>query len=448
MDFLQATTLPPDDDRRGLYTYLGRRMRGTGGGASFRPFFLYDGVRARPSLVLGGDEPGRREYLINLAVKDAGGGRSVVFLDRNFDRETLDKLYYWCGKKMGRRVLALVPQEGNDGLSHSWNPFLSQRIKIGTLTETFFNGFSATHPVRSTRKRSEMEMQREAFGLLLRALHSTGRAFNAGDVLRLLEDDEALSRLARHVRKAGAEYYADLLHLIGNQSRFHEKMGGFLDFLKLWDSWTLGSYHPDIQLGTLPQEKTVVYVGLGGGMGNEATMAVGYVMLQQLKAVLASLEANERESRRSLSVLVNDVRGFLDAKLGEWFAKARHSTLMMTWAAPRVRDLEERAEEMLPQLQGSDPFLTLFRPEDEATGEWFRDAVQRVAPMQEIEYGDCERLKEGQFMLKVPMVNRALLIAGARLPDPPMRGDCCYRRIRYSLEKTPQVKGLQAFRLQ
>lgn len=439
---LPFTTLPPADERRFLYTYLGKRIVGAGErSAVFQPLYAYDGVRARPTFVVGGGDA----FLQNLALKDASCGRTVIFIDGVGKRETLDRLYYWCGHQLGKPVYALMPQQ--DELSHTWNPLLSDVIQTAIIAEFFFD----TYRRFSGKKVDEddLDLQNEALTALFRALRGADIVFHCGDAADFFENEEAFKQLEGAMRGDGLEYYDELKQLREYEDDFEKRMQPLIYFLRLFKSWTLSSYHPSIQLDRLITSGSVIYMGLPIGWENDDERklfcATGNLVIQHLRALISHAATNDRENRRAVSLIINKTEAFLDHELVEWIGKMRSSGLMITCAVSSIEDLKVMGEKFVTLLQTDTPNMALFHSSDTASAVWFADMWRQKRLQDGNDAGEenawteqLEHLHPGQYLFEShACFERPLLLTTPLLPDPPARPDYQYRRQHYNLDEKP-----------
>lgn len=447
---LPFTTLPPADERRFLYTYLGKRVVGADEKSSvFQSLYAYDGVRSRPAFVVGEGE----QFLLNLALKDASCGRTVIFIDGEGKRETLDRLYYWCGYQLGKPVYALMPNQ--DELSHTWNPLLSNVIQPGVIAEFFFDTYRRFAGKNFEGKKideDDLDLQNEALTALFRALRGAEIVFHCGDAADFFENEEAFKQLEGAMRGDGLEYYDELKQLREYEDNFEDRMKPLIYFLRLFKSWTLSSYYPSIQLDRLISSGSVVYVGLPIGWDNDDERklfcATGNLIIQHLRALISHTATSDREDRRVVSFVIKKTEAFLDHELVEWIGKMRASEVMMTCAVASIEDFKVMGEKFMTLLRDDTPNIALFHSSDESSVAWFADIWRQKRLQDGNEIGEegawakqLEHLHAEQYLFEShACAERPMLLAVPMLPAPPSRPDYQYRRQHYNIEEKPTFR--------
>ncbi|MFH1067380.1 MAG: hypothetical protein V1746_05730 [bacterium] len=454
-------SLPPEDDRKYLYTYCGKRLLGgrqklsDKKAASFpkisnpllHPLYCYDGIRARPTLVVGADDSGKTAHLLYLALKDSSCGRTVVFIDGNSSRDTLNQLYYWNKKWLARPILALTPDE--DELSHTWNPLWNTGLKVGTLTDLFFNAYQ--HTQTTPLDPDDLDFFKETLHELLDVLEKSKLTTHCADAAEILSDDKALEWLGAVAEDEGKESYEDLLDLIRETRRFSEKITPLVQFLSLFRSWTLSSYHPSICFPQLLRSPSIVYVGLPNAADEETKQrnaALGNLLIHHIEALISQAASEDKENRRAVSVIVNQAERFMDEELAGWMLKARSSELMLTCAVDNLAALEKMKDGFLEQLRADMPNLALFNSNDSATAQWFasfwqaKQSEDALFPPAEIWAERIQQLKHGQYLLDISTApQRPMSLAAPFLPPPANRADYQYQREHYNLGEKPSFKA-------
>lgn len=445
-----TSVLPSDEPSRSVYTYLGKRVFGLN-----LPFYLHDTGRTRPSLVLGATGCGKTDFLLSLSFQDATKGRPVIFIDGKCDMATLNKLYYYNAVIAKRPFLALLPTSELDHLSHSWNPLLSPTTRTAIIADAFFNAYRPP-----SQKHSDAEVyysyQRSVFTNLLNALHKSGMAYSIQDLAVILEDQTAFEALPNILPPDSMPFFMNLMNKRNEaKNKYKDNMQNFLNHLKLFESWTLNSYNPSIQLDALIQSDTTLYVGLPVNSERFLMGTIGNLFINQLKALSATIQQSENISRRAISCIVDEAGTFVDEGMADWICKVRTSGFLLTLGMQGIPDLERISPAFARQIVINAPHMYMFNPNDAKTARWFSEIsgteslVSPTANVKVDEEGTEEtgggslrqsehakipseavlKLRTGQvFYRPAETVDRPFLLAGSYLPDPPNREDCRYHR--------------------
>lgn len=436
------TSAPPPDPRRHAYTYLGKRLLGRGP----RDLFMLDSLRESPTLMVGTTGAGKTEMILSMAKQDMAKGRTVVFIDGKADRGTWDKLYYYSAMR-GRPFYCLLPVEGLDHLSGSWNPLHSVRLPVLTVAESFFGAYARIERAAQRHGSSYYpDTQRNAFTHLCRALHMSGWAFCVNDVKRLLGSPEALDGLVNLLsRRQAMDEYQEICNIRRTATRpsFFEIMSGFLNHLSLFQHWSLNSYSPEIVIEEIYGSGGVLYIGLPLNAQHTTMSVLGNLVLNQLRA-LSNAADSAGGPREEVSVFVDEAGSFMDEGVADWVCKVRSSGFRLLLSIQTLGDLRAVGESFSQRITGNTPNLVVFNPNDVATAKWIgelsghRQVASRSASIVEEPGGETgsgqERMAQvckvdpdavlqqrvGQFYLR-PAVRlpAPLLVAGSILTDPP-----------------------------
>lgn len=455
-NFEPITLMPPPDERRFLYTAFGRRLYGMN-----NPIFVHDSLRSRPTLVVGSTGYGKTDFLLSMAMQDAAKGRLVVFVDGKCEASTMQKLYYYVrrldrNRATPRPFLTFLPFQDLDHLTSTWNPLLSTTLPIGTIAEAFFNAYD--HPDNSEGANGAYytEYQRNIFVKLMRALHTSGYAYSPQDIQHLVSSDYTLDNLHRILNAAGTNYYVDVLKAKREDKRkFNENMLRFANHLKMFDHWSLNSYNPTIQFDRLLHTDAVIYVGLPVNSQTHLMSAVGNILINQLKALSAHVQSNNKMKRHAISCIIDEAGSFIDNGMAEWIAKVRSSGFMLTLGIQVLANLLGRRPGFDEEIKANSPNVLLFNPQNEGTAQWFSSlsgqeqhksvsanvegaggefsetgaGTVRTAPDSRVPLDAMLALRTGQFFYRPAVtVERPYLLAAPYLPDPPERPDLDFQR--------------------
>lgn len=450
------TSQPPNTDDRFLYTYYGQLLLGSPGGCWMR-----DSARTKPTLVLGTTGCGKTEGMLSRAFQDASKGRPVIFIDGKCDRETWRKLYYYNHCCAGRPFYALFPTPMLDRLSMSWNPLHSTLLPIQTVVESLFNTYTRN---KGNAGAAEFyyETQRNAFTLLCQTLHASGYGFTLDDVVVLLEHNDVLMSMAGQLNPESLQFYSKLLSLRNSEPDFVKHMRGFLNFLKLFDHWSLNTYNPDIQLDRLYYTDATIYVGLPVNAQQVTMSTIGNLLINQLRALANYVQAHGR-SERDFSVFIDEAGPFIDTALAEWIGKARSSGFLLEIAVQTLADLARVNTIIAEQIKGNTPNILLYNPQDLATAKAYSElfgnedilhtsiatppdgdqpvVTQRLGETPKIHPDIINQLRIGQCVFRPSeRIYRPPLLAGSMLPPPPTNPVFDWHGGRHNVK--PELYGL------
>lgn len=468
------TSVLHPDDRRQNYTYYGARLFWKN-----LPLFVRDGLRSKPTIILGTTGFGKTEMMLSLAYSDAIRKRPVIFIDGKCDAKTRDKLYFYNHLLAKRPFYALLPYQQGDRHTDSWNPLYSSVLPITTITEAFFNAY---HDPGTTKGGASAggetfyaDMQRVVFSYLIRALHSSGYAYNTQDCRALLDRESLLRQIQGLLRPSGLTAYSDLLRARSEMGRdYGRNMIRFSNYLSTFNHWSLNSYNPTIEFDAAIHEGATVYVGLPISSEPVTMGAIGNITLNQLKALSAYAQSQNRE-RKVVSCFADEAASFVDTGLAEWICKVRSSGFLLTLGLQTIASLEGRRQGFATEIRANTPNVVIFNPNDRPTAEWF-SGLSREEPERSyqasihdgmekfsgsVRLGTTPRihpdailaLQRGQAYYKPPvLIDRPPLLATPFLPDPDPACVLAHHRRLYASPKR-RVRGLnvslnvdQAFR--
>jgi len=456
------TSLPHDDSRRFLYSYLGKRMRCRG-----ERIYYADDNRSRPTLVGGVTGSGKTELLIALAVQDSAKGRPVVYIDGKCEMKTLQKLYYYTHHVLKRRFYVLTPTTLLDGYTHSWNPLISSQLESRTITESIFNAFRDPQVKQDSGVAFYTEFQRTVFSHLMMALRFSKYAVCMQDLLYALEYDDLLSKLPSFLKPEGMVPYAELLKMRNEEGRnFGQNLKSFLNYLRLFDHWSLNSYNPVIRFDAMMLSDSVIYVGLPVNAQKYLMSCIGNIIINQLKALSQYVQSHYKHKRHFINCTVDEAGSFVDTGLPDWLCKSRTSGFSLTLGVHMLADLEGRRPGFAKQVQGNTPNICMFRNNDKETAEWFSDlgchelgearaanikaagsdleetgaGSTRASEQRRVPPDSIKSLRTGQCYFLSSALNRPILLAACYLPDPPDRPERQY--VRSFDTRPPEMSGL------
>jgi hypothetical protein len=459
-------TDPPKDDRRFLYTYVGRRLLG-----GMEAINYYDLSRTRPALVVGTTGSGKTELMASMATMDNQKGRCTIFIDGKCDINLMQKLYYYTrhgNKELPQRPFyCLIPHPEYDTLTHSWNPLFLTTVEQSTISETVFNSYSPPESEGRGEGSFFSTYQRQAFSLICSALLKSGKVASFQDIVRLLTYPEIMDTMAGTITQEGMTAFRKLVMMRRENPReFNDRMRGFVNFLMKFSHHSLNSYNPAIQLDRLVFTESFIYVGLPLNLEPHLMRALGNILINQLKSLTHRLQSSNR-LRRSISCYVDEAGSFIDSGAVDWINKVRSTGLMLTLSIQLLADLQGRRPGFSEQVPGNTPNVYFFQTRDPATATWFSElsgrqlgqsqtasvkAVEgevtetgsgsaRLAEQPRISRDLGYNLRKGQMYFLPESTIRPMLLAGAYMPEP--SGDPQRRYVREVYNADVEVSGLQ-----
>ncbi|MFZ5806797.1 MAG: hypothetical protein ACOY3I_06290 [Verrucomicrobiota bacterium] len=448
-DLLPLTTLPLDDERRFLYTYCGQQvLKGSGKKTLLRPLYVYDAMRMRPTLVLGE----AWQYFQNLAFKDLCAQRTVIILDADPQLQILDELSYWCSHQLQRPFFTILPQQ--DDLSHTWNPFFSAKLKNNVLSETLFAAYS--HYSGKKLSEDDLDFHKEVLGTILRIFQEEDMICNSKDIVQLLTQEKVFQDLKNLLQKEDAqEYYEDLAHLKEFEDDFDNRIKPLIAFLENFNSWIFSTYHPSARIGKLIHSNSILYVGLplfGDERERAFFSAVGNLLLHQIKAQEDELEANDRENRRAISLIVRCAENFLDKNLLDWMTALKAGNILLTYHIHDWTRFQSEQASFVESIRANTSNIVYYNPSNSSTSSWFADMWRQ----KRLEDGfgkenpaawstRVNNLAKGLYLFETPIASqRPMLMAGPYMPSPPARADLKYRRQHYNLTERPAYRTMHS----
>jgi hypothetical protein len=459
-------TNPPNDDRRFLYTYIGRRLLG-----GTETINYYDLSRTRPALVVGTTGSGKTELMASMAAMDNQKGRCTIFIDGKCDINLMQKLYYYTrhGNKdqPQRPFYCLIPHPEYDTLTHSWNPLFLTTVEPSTISETVFNSYSPPESEGRGEGSFYSTYQRQAFSLICSALLKSGKVASFQDIVRLLTYPEIMDSMAGMITQEGTIAFRKLVMMRRENPReFNDRMRGFVNFLMKFSHHSLNSCNPAIQLDRLVFTESFIYVGLPLNLEPHLMRALGNILINQLKSLTHRLQSSNR-LRRSIACYVDEAGSFIDSGAVDWINKVRSTGLMLTLSIQLLGDLQGRRPGFSEQVPGNTPNVYFFQTRDPATATWFSELSGRqlgqsqTASVRAVEGEVTEtgagsarmseqprisrdlgyNLRPGQMYFLPESTIRPMLLAGAYMPDP--SGDPQRTYVREVYNPDVEVSGLQ-----
>lgn len=457
------TTLPKNDPRRFIYTYIGRRLL-----EGQEPIYYYDLSRTRPSLIVGTTGSGKTELMASLALMDSAKGRAVIFIDGKCDLTLMNKLYYWSHHVFKRDFFCLIPHNQYDHLSHSWNPLFLTTVDPSTISESVFNSFEPPGQNDKGAGIVYSDFQRHIFQLICSALLKSGRVVNFQDINALLTHSDIMESIQPLITAEGIVAFKKLLIAKREKKReFSDWMLGFSNFLGKFSHWTLNSYNPTIQFDRLVYTDSFIYVGLPLNLEPHLMRAVGNVLVNQLKSLSHRLQGTPGSNvRRSVSCYIDEAGSFIDTTMVDWVNKVRSTGLILHLAIQLLADLKGRHGGFAEQIPGNTPNVFFFQTQDPATANWFSELsgrrLERTSSANVVnEDGEAAEtgaglarltesnrvprdlgygLRPGQLYFLPSSAIQPMLLAGSFFPDPPARPDRQYTRPAYNARV--EVSGL------
>lgn len=465
MDLPEITHVPPLGPARLLYTYYGQSLLGS----KPRPIYLLDNIRSRPTLILGTTGTGKTQGMLSRAYQDASKGRPVVFIDGKGDSDTWNTLYYYNSVVAGRPFYALFPLDNLDHLSNSWNPLYSTTLSVKTVVSSFFNSYSKDRPSTGDGV-YYTTYQSNAFSLLCRALHNSGLAYNLLDVAIALENHEVMDTLAPRIRPEGMDSYSKLLSLRkADPKEFRKNLTPFINFLRLFEHWSLICYRPEIDFESLYESGATIYICLPVNQQREMMSVLGNVIINHLKAFSAHIQTMPPARRQRMSVFVDEAAPFMDEAIVEWISKVRSSGMFIELGVQGLEDLSSKNSNIGERVMVNVPNVLCYNPNSVRTARWFSDfygcqpsivrstnidgddelatGSERLGSTPKIWPELPNNLRLGQFLLRPAVrVYRPIYAAGVALPPVPPSPDCHWHGHHDTHE--PTVKGLYLSLLQ
>jgi hypothetical protein len=438
------TSFPPTDERRFIYSYLGKRLWGRKW-ANFQPIYVNDARRSRPYIALGASQSGISEFLISTAFQDASKGRACVYIDTEASVERLNKLYYYNHIVAGQPFYAFFIDKEWDHLSNTFNPLLNPSISVNSMAELFVQSMNQPLDPRRRADEKEIKFLNQLVLTLIRSLQASGFISSPADFLKILTRPEIMEGLPNHLNEEGRKIYSELLHRYqeGGMS-FRDRLKTFADYLKNLSAWNLNSYNPDIQLDKAIEFGATIYIGLSYEKNRAASVSLGNLILNQLKSLCFTWENRDRQKRRAVSCLVDRAEYYLDDKLKSWINNVRFSSLMLVAGIQLPIARMMLGEAFFDDLKKNRPNFLMFHPGDKVNAQLLSDlSVNSDAAIHKKEEGVKSNftpikpdifteLETGQFFfMPFDFGGSPIKIGGCYLPHSPQSDMKRYYRVQH-----------------
>jgi hypothetical protein len=447
---LILTTLPPTDDRRYLYGYLGQRFLPAQNQARLQPLYAYDGIRGCGTFVLGNDSQNKIDFARNLAIRDLSAGRLVIWIDSTHNQSNLDILHYWAALQLHLPVGVLTTDFSVQNISHTWNPFISTIVEPKKSAELFIEMFEWLG--QHSRPRN-FQFQIDILETMFRVLESFNKSFHAGDILIFLKNRNAFDWLKDNASEDSEDDIADLEDMIFEDNRFEKKMESLFGLLEKFSDWRFSSYTPSISLQSLMQTGGVLYISL---QSEEELMskALTNLLIRQLESFYEDDSEETPPFKKSISLILNQVAYTFHPSWLRRQIKSRTNQILLTSIQSTIADFRNLDETLPEFLQTKAPNIVLFNPNDSATAEWYVKLWEQKAKnetglkINNFEAAEVMRLKPRQYLFHTPYFQTSgpILIQGPALPKEISRKDALYHHKHIVTSEMTMQEGIFASR--
>jgi len=303
-----------------------------------------------------------KSVLLSHIIKNRIESKSgLLFVDLKADFETIRQVIS-TAKAAGRLDDLSIFSCGNPEISSPYNVIargtanqLKDRI-MGALnwSEEFYKNESSSFLLKLLRG--------------LTALRDSGSGdFDLGVILECATHPRKILDLARGLPDSEENVRHELEELAGSlarpeQLRALQGLRSQLESLLLSDFGHLLKEHPSgIDLFEAIQKKKIVYVLLDSRTYGESAKALGKLILQDLKAASAKIDAEiERSKRMPFSVVIDEFSDMASEDFIGFLDRARSSKIGVTVAHQELSDLSRISPEFANRLMNSTSTLFAF----------------------------------------------------------------------------------------
>jgi len=442
-----------------------------------KPFGISDRDRNSPTLICGSTSAGKTESaILPLLYQDAIKGKFCVVIDAKGDRDTLDKMYYYCHVLAGRPFFAFTP--GAEEMTHSYNPlyscFGSRFLTADSMADILFETYNPSNKNTDTSDFYKKEQQKDCRNAF-RLLDSINKPFSMQDLCALMSNETIFAELRSKAPTHEGRMAAAEMEVARQDKRFRDIMLGLVTYLKMFDSWHLNSYNPDIRLesfyfGTKNANgecmRPIVYFCLPVNISPNYMKGIGKIVTAVIMALAGYIGNADLEERQQCSIFIDEFQALANRTFADILARIRSSKFSLTLATQGLSDLEVVDRAFLRQVIKNTQNKILMAGKDPDDAELFSRIIAEVqqedrsVQFDEAEFGGEEITGQGNLRLKQQRKVDPSLFMNLRtgqavyigpqymflppylqmpfLPDPPKNWDHQYKKLPVRKPKARQ----------
>jgi type IV secretory pathway TraG/TraD family ATPase VirD4 len=311
--------------------------------------------------IVGASGFGKSVLLSHVIQNRIRSGSGLMFVDLKADFETIRQVVS-TAKASNRMEDLYIFSCGNPEISSPYNVLANGTA--GQLKDRIMGSLSW----------SEEFYKNEASSFLLKLLRGltylrdkTGATFDLGTVLNATTNSKAIEAIVDQLPEIEIELKSqleDLANSLGRPDKFKALQGlrSQLEALMLSDVGELLKANPNgIDIFEAIRAKKIVYVLLDSRTYGESSRALGKLILQDLKAASARVDAEiPRDARVPFTVVVDEFSDLATEEFLGFLDRARSSKIGVVVAHQEIADLSRISPEFSHRLMNSTSTLFAF----------------------------------------------------------------------------------------
>lgn len=337
-----------------------------------RPLYIpYDDLM-RHVLIIGQSGFGKTvlgSFMMRQQIEVGGG---LLFIDGKMNRDDLQSMYEMCAA-CGREHDLVVINPGNPDLSNTYNPILygdadeiaSRILSLIPATET--------SPGADHFRQSALQ----AVTTLVRAIQSTGLAFNFLDLNILLTNSKAMGHLQNLMssevddtrEEAIKEFrlFIDRFRSFNKQSgtaeidvnKMKELLGGIAGRLHSFGTGTFGkvlnTYNPEVKLFDAIVDNKIIYIMLPTMGKAEAAQNFAKMVIGDYRTAVSWIQALPEHKRPEIPFLafMDEAGSYFNNSFPRLFEQARSARQILMPAAQTFANFEAISLELAEMVTGN-----------------------------------------------------------------------------------------------
>lgn len=362
-----------------------------------QPVYLPYEDLMRHILVLGQSGSGKTVLgsLIMRQHVDAGGG--LLFVDGKMNSDDLQAMHEMCAAA-GREQDLIVINPGNPALSNTYNPILyGDADEIASRILTLLPA-TDTSPGAAYYRQSALQ----AITTIVRAIQTTGLAFNFLDLNILMTNSQAMLHLqnlmsseidpSREESIKDFKLFIDRYRTVNKQtgvneidvSKMKDVLGGISGQLHSFGTGTFGkvlnSYSPEINLFDAVTQNKIVYIMLPTMGKAEAAQNFAKMVIGDYRTAVSwvqTLPENKRPSPPFLAFM-DEANSYFNSSMPRLFEQARSAKQILMPAAQTFAGFEVISPELAEMVLANTATKIFFRLGTHDTAEKAADMIGMV----------------------------------------------------------------------
>lgn len=323
---------------------------------------------------------------------EAGGG--LLFMDGKMNRDDLQSMYEMCAA-CGREHDLLVINPGDPTLSNTYNPILyGDADEIASRILSLIPS-AETSPGADHFRQSALQ----AVTTIVRAIQSTGLAFNFLDMNILLTNSKAMGHLQnimcseidseREAAIKDFKLFIDRFRSVNKQSgtseidvnKMKELLGGIAGRLHSFGTGTFGrvlnTYNPEVKLFDAIINNKIIYIMLPTMGKAEAAQNLAKMVIGDYRTAVSWVQALPEAQRPNPPFLafMDEAGSYFNNSFPRLFEQARSARQILMPAAQTFANFEAISPELAEMVLGNTWTKVFFKLGTHETAEKAADMI-------------------------------------------------------------------------